>query len=229
MAGSATPHPLVATAGRLAGALVFNRDEDFRLALLKRVARKLGDDQGYPTFIKLLTTISESTDDNAKRAVAATLGIGLRRNDLPGGQLTAWGASRMWQAGTQVSGALAGQLFGSSAPSRSFGPIEYLTAWLGQGTQRIRLGDEIYATTLRRLIELINVDADARLLYPRKLEADTQTELEGVYMRGTRDRLAAIAGAWKTGMPPEQIAAAALAAGNGRNGVVPRDWVVRDL
>lgn len=226
---ASTPHPLLITAGKLSAALIFNRNDDFRLALLKRVSRKLGEDQGYPTFIKLLTTISESSDENAKRAVAATLGIGLRRNDLPGGTLTAWGASRMWQAGTQISGALAGQLFGSSAPSRSFGPIEYLTAWLAQGTQRIRLGDEAYAKTLSQLIDLINFDRDACALYPQKLEADTQTELEGVYMRGTRDRLAAIAAGWKNGMTPKQIADSALAAGSGQKGNVPQNWVVRDL
>lgn len=226
---SPAANPLVITAGKLSAALIFNRNDDFRLALLKRVARKLGEDQGYPTFIKLLTTISESSDDNAKRAVAATMAIGLRRNDLPSGILTAWGASRMWQAGTQISGALAGQLFGSSAPSRSFGPIEYLTAWLAQGTQRIRLGDEVYAKTLCQLIELINFDADARLLYPRKLEADTQTELEGIYMRGTRDRLAAIALAWKEGMFAQDIASAALAAGSGNRGAIPSNWVLRDL
>ncbi len=226
---SPAANPLVVTAGKLSAALIFNRNDDFRLALLKRVARKLGEDHGYPTFIKLLVTISESSDDNAKRAVAATLAIGLRRNDLPSGVLTAWGASRMWQAGTQISGALAGQLFGSSAPSRSFGPIEYLTAWLAQGTQRIRLGDEVYAKTLRQLIELIDFDADARLLYPRKLEADTQTELEGVYMRGTRDRLAAIALAWKEGMPAHDIARSALAAGAGNRSSIPSNWVLRDL
>jgi hypothetical protein len=226
---ASTPHPLVITAGKLSSALIFNRDEDFRLALLKRVSRKLGEDHGYPTFIKLLTTISESSDENAKRAVATTLGIGLRRNDLPGGTLTAWGASRMWHAGTQISGALSGQLFGSSAPSRSFAPIEYLTAWLGQGTQRIRLGDDAYANSLSQLIDLINFDADARSLYPQKLEADTQIELEGVYMRGTRDRLAAIASAWKSGMTSTQIASAALAAGSGQKGQVPQNWVLRDL
>jgi hypothetical protein len=221
--------PLVISAGKLSAALVFNRSDDFRLALLKRVARKLGEDQGYPTFIKLLTTIAESRDDAAKRAVAETFAIGLRRNDLPSGILTAWGASRMWQAGTPISGALAGQLFGSSAPSRTFGPIEYLTAWLGQGTQRIRLGAEIYKKTLQRLIELINFDADARQLYPRKLAADSQLELEGIYMRGTRDRLAAIATAWSQGMSAYEVAESALAAGSGHPNTIPGNWVLRDL
>jgi hypothetical protein len=222
-------HPMVASAGRLVSALLFNRDEDFRLALLKRVARKLGESDGYPTFIKLLTTVSESADEPGKRALAATLAIGLRRNDLPSGQLTAWGASRLWQAGSPAGGNLGSQLFGA-APHRSFGPIEYLTAWFGQGTQRIRLGAEVYADALRRLIDLVNADSDAHALYPRKLEADTQLELEGIYMRGTRDRLATIASAWSNGVPSVEIAAAAVASGNAESGArVPRDWVVRDL
>ena len=222
-------HPMVVSAGRLVSALLFNRDEDFRLALLKRVARKLGESDGYPTFIKLLTTISESADEPGKRALAATLGIGLRRNDLPSGQLTAWGASRLWQAGGPAGGQLGSQLFGA-APHRSFGPIEYLTAWFGQGTQRIRLGANTYADTLRSLIDLVNADSDARTLYPRKLEADTLLELEGIYMRGTRDRLATIASAWSAGMPSAQIAAAAVATGSTDSGArVPRDLVVRDL
>ncbi len=220
-------HPVVLSCGRLVSALVFNRDDDFRLALLKRVARKLGESDGYPTFIKLLTTASESNDENGKRALAATLAIGLRRNDLPAGQLTAWGASRLWQSGGPPSGTLTQQLFGA-APHRAFAPIEYLTAWFGQSTQRIRLGSEVYAQSLQRLIELINLDADARALYPRKLEADTHVELEGVYMRSTRDRLATIASAWSSGMSSAEIAAAAIA-GTDNHGILPPGWLLRDL
>lgn len=226
---AAVRHPIVASAGRLAGALVFNRDADFRLALLKRVARRLGDDEGYPTFLKLLVTIAEGNDDTARRALAATLGVGLRRNDLPCGQLTAWGASRLWEAGTQVSGALAGSLFGSSAPRRQYGPIEFLTAWYAQGTQRTRLGEEVYAQVLERLVDLVNADDDARALYPRKLEADTQTELEGVYMRGTRQRLAAIAAAWTQGAKASAVAQAAIAGGIEPPVAVPPGWLVRNL
>lgn len=222
-------HPIVASAARLTSALVFNRDDDIRLALLKRVARKLGEESGYPTFLKLLTTISESADDVGKRAVAATLAIGLRRNDLPSGQLTAWGASQLWQAGSASGGALSGQLFGA-APRRTFAPIEYLTAWLGQGTQRVRLGSDVYAHALQRLLELVNLDDDARALYPRKLAAESQLELEGRYMRGTRDRLAVIAQGWTDGRPSADIAAAAIAAGGGESaGNVPRGWLLRDL
>lgn len=225
---AAGAHPVVASAGRLAGALVFNADPDFRLALLKRVARRLGEVEGYPTFLKLLVTIAESHEPGAQRALAATLAIGLRRNDLPSGQLTAWGASRLWQAGTPISGALAGQMFGSSAPQRAFGPIEYLIVWYAQGTQRTRLGADVCVQALTRLIELVNADEEARTLYPLKLEADTQTELEGIYMRGTRERLAVLAANWKANRAPHEIAAAAVAAG-GEPRQVPRGWVVRDL
>ena len=43
------PHPIVASAGRLVSALLYNRDEDFRLALLKRVARRLSYCLNPPT------------------------------------------------------------------------------------------------------------------------------------------------------------------------------------
>ena len=227
MQGAAT-HPVVAVAGKLAGTLVFNVDPDFRLALLKRIARRLGEVDGYPTFLKLLVTIAESQEPAAHRALAATMAIGLRRNDLPSGQLTAWGASRMWQAGAPISGALAGQMFGSSAPQRSFGPIEYLTVWYAQGTQRTRLGEGIYAHALARLVSLVNADEEARTLYPLKLEADMQTELEGIYMRGTRERLSTLAAHWKSGASPDAVATAAVAAG-GEPRQVPRDWLIRDL
>ncbi|BBA35312.1 uncharacterized protein sS8_3374 [Methylocaldum marinum] len=228
MAAHPQQHPIVVTAGRLVSALLFNRDDDFRLALLKRVARKLGENEGYPAFIKLLATVGESADEPGKRVLAATLAVGLRRNDLPTGTLTAWGASRLWQAGSATGGQIGSQLFGS-APLRSFGPIEYLTAWFGQGTQRIRLGSEVFADSLRKLIDLVNADADARALYPRKLAADTQTELEGIYMRGTRERLATIASGWMQGLPASGIAAAAAMIESEPARAVPRGWVLRDL
>lgn len=222
-------HPLLDAAARLAQALVGARDEETRLALLKRVARRLEQQGGYPTFLKLLKTIAESHDVVARRAVADTLAIALRRNDLPGGLLTSWGGSRLWPAGAANEGVLAGQFFGS-APRRSFGPIEYLTAWLCQGTQRTRLGETAYADALARLIDLVNVNDEARQHYPRKIESDTQTGLEGVYTQATRVCLANVAARWSAGEAPADIAAAALAdrAAAGAP-ALPRGWLVRDL
>ena len=44
--------------------------------------------------------------------------------------------------------------------------------------------------------------------------------------RATRERLAAIAAAWKAGGSPDDVAQAALDA---QTADTPRDWVVRDL
>jgi hypothetical protein len=76
------------------------------------------------------------------------------------------------------------------------------------------------------MITLLNRSDDARALYPQKLAADAQNELEGAYTRATRERLAAIAAAWKAGRSPDEVAQAALDA---RAVDTPRDWVVRDL
>jgi hypothetical protein len=76
------------------------------------------------------------------------------------------------------------------------------------------------------MIALLNRSDDARALYPQKLAADAQNELEGAYTRATRERLAAIAAAWKAGRSPDEVAQAALDA---RAVDTPRDWVVRDL
>lgn len=216
------------SAARLAAALVHNANAEFRLALLKRVARRLGDAEGYPTFLKLLLIIAESDAEAAKHALAATFATALKRADLPAGLLTSWGAG-----GLQPSAALRGVVldrssFGS-APRRAFGPIEYLTAWSCQPTQRGLLSDDAYADAIERFVALVNFDADAARLYPDKLDADARNELEGAYTRATRQRLAAIAGAWKQGLPPAQVAAAAISARSDAPAAFPRGWIIRDL
>src|SRR3546814_10533813 len=100
-------------------------------------------------------------------------------------------------------------LFGA-APQRLLGPVEYLTVWHLQRTQRTALGADTFHTALSRMIALLNRSDDARTLYPQKLAADAQNELEGAYTRATRERLAAIAAAWKAGRSPEEVAQAAL-------------------
>jgi hypothetical protein len=76
------------------------------------------------------------------------------------------------------------------------------------------------------MIALLNRSDDARVLYPQKLAADAENELEGAYTRATRERLAAIAAAWKAGRSPDEVAQAALDA---QAIDTRRDWVVRDL
>lgn len=219
------PAQLRAAAERLVAALAAHRDPEYRLTVLKRLSRRLGDD-GYPLFLRLLGVVAESDDARAQELLADTLGAALRRMDLPGGALSSWGATRLPDdAGPLGASAFSGRFFGA-APQRLLGPIEYLAVWHLQRTQRSNLGGESFAASLARLIALLNRNEDARRLYPRKLAADARDEMEGTYTRATRECLATIAAAWDAGDAPETIARAAVdthAAGS-----LP-GWIVRDL
>lgn len=177
-------------------------DEPMRLAVLKRVARSNGE-QAYPRFLKMLLIIAESNHDAGKQIIADTFAQGLRSVDLPAGDLTAWGASHLWQPGHGDS-FLAKTL--TTAPSRRLGPVEYLTVWYCQKTQRPYLSNEGYQYALSGLIGMINMSKEASELYPRKILNDLSLANEGAYTRSTRTRLKNLADAWLLGMSPEAIA-----------------------
>lgn len=220
-----SPAALRTAADRLVSALAAHGDAEYRLTVLKRLARRLGEEH-YPMFLRLLAVVAESDDDHAKRLLAETFGTALRRMDLPGGALSSWGATRLPDNVAPLSaGTLSGQFFGAT-PRRLLGPVEYLTVWHLQRTQRTPLGARTFCTALAHLIALLNHSEDARTLYPQKLAADAENELEGAYSRATRERLAAVAAAWKAGRSPEEVAQAALDAVPEQ---APGGWVVRDL
>lgn len=226
----ATPSPeaLRDAAARLVATLAAHDDDEYRLTVLRRLVRRLGEER-YPLFLRLLTVIAESDDQAAQRLVADTFGAALRRMDLPGGALSSWGAARLPDTGSEPGtlnvNALSGGFFGA-APRRLLGPVEYLTVWHLQRTQRIVLGADSYRETLARLVALFNRSEEARKLYPQKLAADAVNQLEGAYTRVTRDSLAAIAAAWNAGKTPEDVADAAVGAGTAEH---PSTWLVRDL
>lgn len=220
------PPPALRTAAdRLVSALAAHADPEYRLAVLKRLVRRLGEEH-YPLFLRIVGVVAESEDARAQRILAETFGTALRRMDLPGGALSSWGATRLPdQAAPVAASALSGQFFGAT-PRRLLGPVEYLTVWHLQRTQRTTLSAETFRHSLSRLIALLNRSDEARLLYPQKLAADARNELEGAYTRATRERLAAIAAAWRDGRSPDEVAAAAV------DDAVPQghsSWVVRDL
>jgi hypothetical protein len=220
-----SPAELRAAADRLVSALAAHSDPEYRLTVLKRLVRRLGEER-YPLFLRILGVVAESDDVRAQRLLADTFGTALRRMDLPGGALSSWGATRLPDPGAPVAAsAFSGQFFGAT-PRRLLGPVEYLTVWHLQRTQRTALSAATFRTALSRMIALLNRSDDARALYPQKLAADAQNELEGAYTRATRERLAAIAAAWKAGRSPEEVAQAALDASAAD---APHDWVVRDL
>lgn len=220
-----TSQALRDAADRMVSTLAAHADPEYRLAVLKRLVRRLGEDR-YPVFLRLLGVVAESDDARAQRLLADTIGTALRRMDLPGGALSSWGATQLPDTGAPLSAStLSGQFFGGT-PRRLLGPVEYLTVWHLQRTQRTALSTETFRTSLSRMIALLNQSEDARTLYPQKLAVDAQNELEGAYTRATRERLAAIASAWKAGRSPDEIAQAALDA---RAADTPHGWVLRDL
>lgn len=220
------PAALRTSAGRLVAVLGAHADPEYRLTVLKRLARRMGE-EGYPLFLRVLGVIAESDDDEAKRLLAGTFGTALRRMDMPGGALSSWGAARLPEhAGPMSASAFSNQFQFFGHTPRLLGPIEYLTVWYLQRTQRVALGADAFRTALARLIALLNYSDDARALYPQKLAADAQNELEGAYTRATRHRLAAIAAAWQAGKSPDEVAQAAL---DEPVSDPARAWVVREL
>lgn len=219
-----SPAALRTAAARLIASLSAHEDDEYRLTVLRRLARRLGEER-YPLFLRLLNVVAESDDEHARRLLADTFGAALRRMDMPGGALSSWGATRLPDSGTLQVSALSGQFFGAT-PRRLLGPVEYLTVWHLQRTQRIVLGADSYRDALAKLVSLFNCSDEARRLYPQKLAADALNELEGAYTRATRDSLAAIADAWQAGRTPEQVAQAALGAGAAQP---PSGWLLRDL
>jgi hypothetical protein len=177
--------------------------DPLRLSVLKQFGG-IGGEIGYPRFLKLLIIIAESNDCDGKRAVADSLAQGLRCADLPTGEMTAWGAGQVWQNGPIAENLSARTLY--AAPTRRFGPIEYLTVWFCQKTQRPYLSSEAYEYALAGLLELISINAEAREKYPRKILDDLALAAEGAYTRSTRMRLQALADAWLSGEPLQHVA-----------------------
>ena len=195
------------SAARLAQFLERTSEAEVCLTTLKHLRRRFGD-HGYPGFLKLLLIIAESERPDARRRLADAIALGLRRGDAPSGVLTSWGATRFWSSQTALrAGMLPGNALGM-APRRQLDPLEYLTVWFSQPTHRRYLGDRTYRECLNRLIELFNTSEVARHWYPLKIEADL-AGTEGAFTRHTRQRLAALAAAWKQGLPVLAIVAAA--------------------
>ena len=216
---SHSPSELREAAARLAAVLHIEASTEYRLGVLKRLVRRLGDD-GYPTFLKLVMIIAESDDEVAKKALSDAFVVALSRLDVPSGQLSSWGASRLGdRTATQER---------RPGARRQLGPIEFLTAWYAQRTQLPQLDEARYTEVLAALIELCNYNPDLRRLYAAKLVADSRNELEGAYTRVTCDALAAIAQAWTSEASPRDIANAAVAHRASAQSV-PRGWILRDL
>jgi hypothetical protein len=207
--------PLLETTRRLIGALRQEPSLELRLALAKRVVRQLGDD-AYPVFLKILLIVAESEDAEAKQLLADLLAAAAQRMDLPSGPLSAWGSS----SGDAALGPLNRR--------RLLGPIEYLTVWHCQQTQRPMLEEALYADAVRKLLALFDLNPQLRALYASKLGSDAGSELEGTYTRDTRDILSRLAQRWqRLDSTPDDVVRAALR--GDAPAPVPPGWIVHRL
>lgn len=198
-------------AARLASVVRCAGSADEAGAILRQTVRMLGG-VGYPGFLKILKIIAESDNEVAKYNVARAIGVCLQRSDLPAGELTSWGASSLHAGDEPIS---ADELIfqsGSVAPRRSFGPIEYVTVWYCQGTQRPYLSYAVCREVLFHIIALCNYDATAARIYPVKLESELAAGPDGAYTRETRNCLRCLAAHWKKGEPPAVVVSQALSA-----------------
>ena len=215
--------PLLETTLRLVGALQQEASVELRLALVKRIVRQLGE-EAYPVFLKMLLIIAESEDSAAKQCVADLLAVAALRMDLPSGQLTAWGSSCRTEAEDAAS-----YTAGSMNRRRLLGPIEYLTVWYCQQTQRPMLEEALYADAMRKLLALLELNPQLRTFYANKLGAEVGTELEGTYTRDTRDILDRLAQRWQhAGSTPEEVVQAAIR-GTAPTTPMPPGWIVHRL
>lgn len=214
--------PLLETTRRLVSALQQEPSIELRLALAKRIVRQLGDD-AYPVFLKMLLIVAESEDTAAKQCVADLLAAAAQRMDLPSGQLSAWGSSYGSTAEDATYSA------GSMNRRRLLGPIEYLTVWYCQQTQRPMLDQTLYADAIGKLLSLFELNPQLRALYAGKLGAEVGTELEGTYNRDTRNVLGRLAQRWQqAGATPEEVVQAAIR-GATPIAPMPPGWVVHQL
>ncbi len=217
--------PLLESTRRMVDALRQEPSDEWRLALARRLVRQLGD-EAYPVFLKMLLVLAESEDEPAKQMVADLLAAAAQRMDLPSGQLSAWGGS------TSHAGEESAPPYGASmqrARRRLLDPIEYLTAWYCQQTQRPMLDQALYADALHKLIDLFGRNAQLRRVYADKLEADAGNELEGTFTCESRRILIRLAQSWKqAGHTTEQVVKAALH-GAAPPEPVPPGWVVHRL
>ena len=214
--------PLLETTRRLVAALQQETSVELRLALAKRVVRQLGD-EAYPVFLKMLLIVAESEDTAAKQCVADLLAAAAQRMDLPSGPLSGWGSS--WCSATDESPCPAGAM----NRRRLLGPIEYLTVWYCQQTQRPMLDPALYADAMRKLLALFELNPQLRAFYASKLGAEVGTELEGTYTRDTRDILGRLAQRWRQAdSTPEEVVQAVMR-GNAPPLPTPAGWIVHQL
>jgi hypothetical protein len=166
--------------------------QDGAIALMETLCIGLGD-QLYPAFLRVLAEVNQRGEYAARAAVAQTLAQALCQGRLPSGSRAAWGGH---QAGTL---------------RRSLGPIEYLclAAWPQRGSSE--LSPEQFQTLASAVMELLDCDAEARMLYAGHLCAVADDPLDGTMPREVRAALRALAQSWRSHPDASQACSAFVA------------------
>lgn len=178
---------------------------DDRVAIVNRVAHRIGDHL-FPAFIKLIVTVGESRDAEAQRLLAETFADAIHRGDVPSGTLSSWGIPAAWAPHPSLANTAS---FGG-ATRRNLDPIEFLTAWHSQVTDRPALRDAIFARALLALLRVFSSVPKAATLFQMKLRSDCVNQPAGTFTDVTRARLTALADAWANAAPIEAIVQQAI-------------------
>jgi hypothetical protein len=185
----ATPRWVEAAQALVGGCIDLGPRQEGAVALMEAVCTGLGD-QLYPAFLRVLAEVNLRGEYAARAAVAQTLAQSLSQGRLPSGSRAAWGSQ---QRGAQ---------------RRSLGPIEYLclAAWPQQGVPE--LSPEQFQTLASAVMELLDCDPDARLLYADHLSAVADDPLDGTMPREVRAALRSLAQSWRSHPDASQACAA---------------------
>lgn len=196
-------------AERLMAVLGTLQDDALKVSLLNKIAKN-NHDLAFPGFLKLLLIVAESDSDNARNTLSDTLASALDRREMPTGELSAWGTRHLWNKEIVGRSSFSISSLNTVQP-RHLAPVEYLTVWYCQSTQRPFLSKESYQASLVNLIHLISCNATAKQVYPQRILEELLTAPEGAFTRQTQCRLAILAEAWLAGESPEKIAEAVAA------------------
>ncbi|MGM9482141.1 hypothetical protein ACS5PN_13215 [Roseateles sp. NT4] len=192
----AQPRWVDAAQALIGGCVDLGPRQDGAVALMETVCTGLGD-QLYPAFLRVLAEVNLRGEYAARAAVAQTLAQALSQGRLPSGSRAAWGSQQ------------------PRAQRRSLGPIEYLclAAWPQQ--RPAELSPEQFQTLASAVMELLDCDAEARLLYADHLSAVADDPLDGTMPREMRAALRTLAQSWRSD-PDASRACSAFVAGLGR-------------
>lgn len=189
----AAPRWAEAAQALIGGCVDLGPRQEGAIALMEAVCTGLGD-QLYPAFLRVLAEVNLRGEYAARAAVAQTLAQALNQGRLPSGSRAAWGSHQ------------------PRAQRRSLGPIEYLCLATWPQQRPAELSPEQFQTLASAVMELVDCDAEARLLYASHLAAVADDPLDGTMPREMRAALRTLAQGWRSDPDASRACAAFVAA-----------------